>query len=195
MAFGKCLCNKNCIFVFISHSFVFCLVPAQWCYSFHDFASMQHLSFSVSLNLSINQRHCLGPNNKQRTCRLFLSWPVTLWASFCSHFCVSVWLQKPAPSTSFTPLPPLILELYKITVSGAYLSIRQRVNENSLVRCIRGETNFRFQQKGTCECASLCFLLNFSSVFLPSKLSAHLCVHVCALKHLIKAKQLIKTLW
>lgn len=64
-----------------------------------------------------------------------------------------------------------------MTLSEAYLSIgtcHKRVNGNSLVGCIGGETNFKFQQKvGTCERASLYFFVTFHLSFF---LSVHMFV-------------------
>lgn len=74
---------------------------------------------------------------------------------------------------------------------STFQDLSQRVSENSLVRCIGGETNFRFQQKvDTCACASLRFFLPFCC---QASRSTHLWGYVCVLKTFDKnLKSLLK---
>lgn len=107
--------------------------------------------------------------------RLFLSWPVTLWAAFAP---ISVFSCRhlPTPNTPFTHSCSFSFRIAyycKWSVS-IYQETSGRVNESSLVGCIGGEANFRFRKKvGTCEC----------TFHLWGRLSMHFRGCACAHKH------------
>lgn len=129
-----------------------------------------HAAFLDSICHS-NQMHCLGLiTNKERVGSFFL-WPITLGAS-------SRYQPPQKEPTSFAHLPLFSFRMawnYSNWSISIYQGSSQRLNENSLVRCIGGETNFRLQQKvGMCAH----FFLNFSSELLTCRLCMH--GHVCA---------------
>ena len=97
----------------------------QWCNPFKISLVRRIFSSPVSLNPSINQGHCLGLiANKECVGSPFHD--PSLCEPLLLQFCRRVRLQIAAPRA--LPLLSLLLfsfsELHKITVSGAYLSIR-----------------------------------------------------------------------
>lgn len=95
---------------------------------------------------------------------------------FCSNFVSVFGCRYQPPNTSFTPLPPPCFRIaynYSNWSISIYQDLSQRVNENSLVGCIGGETNFRFQQNNK----SLYSFWLFISLF--AKQTVHACVCLC----------------